>query len=1400
MQAVREASAIDAATAAGRPSDAAITAAGRPDQAFDQLSQLPSPREMFHENASRRSPPSPQTPRVPLQLPLQPPLQPEQESVAAPLLTRHHVARDLARSSPLSAGLTSKSPSFSTQQPSSSPVPNVTATVIAANPAPAPAPGDSAIVAAAADASLVSPFSIPARSSGVFYSPASPPQQTTTTTHISGSTAHFGGSTTHFRFTTIAHSRNRALSAPHLGDLGSSSLLLFPRSPNAAESAPLSHSTHPNLSPTSSLSTTSTTLPAVLGAALSPPPYRQATAAVLPLDLPLDLPRDLSPDLTPPPGLPPDLPPDLPSVGSAGRPIAVGALVGEAEVGRSEAEEREAEWRLCAEEMAQLKALLLDDADRGDGGGCAGTQSAPLGQCAEQAGLPGQRAEHDGSRRAVSRSNGDPPAPHPAEMFLAAAATSQGNPHQRFAVQANPQQQQQQQRQGRSQQNDIYRQYLLAELRKARASMLSRGATASLGLPEHAPSPGDQTANKRPGNAVLEKAMVLEAPSKEVVTSPGGRTVNNRPRAAVVPGKAKAATAGDVACLGVGVGGGGGRSAMVQSAMVQSAMLTPLGIVTLSPQARANSGACFPGSPFGNAGVRKEKEGEKEATGAVREATEAAREADEQELREICSLLFSAGAREADGFLQGALDGAGGKGVVGGSSGWEASGSQLLGSTSLPQQQGTLQHKLPHRTIPQQATPHHAAATHATPRHAAVPRATPHHAAVPHATPHHAAVPHATPHHTAVQHATRHHAAVPRATPQHTLIHDQVPLMVTEQETMPLQGVLAAAAFQAAAVEPFQESTLTRQEMMLLQDVLASPFATRPSASSAEFPRGTFEQPQRRAPKSEAQRSSGMAGERDLSRRNTRGAEQGAVHHTVKQLRAVVAGSSSSPSDDGLTSAAETAGEAAAAAAATGAQLFFNQSRSSTTGGGAGCGTRATCPRTTAVGASGPTVTAVGVSSVGAACIGASGDNTAALLPSMRTAEDKSLLVPTTVDRSSVESSRVSVSVPAKAFTLEDQQYHHPESSHGFGGKRVINDAGAWTLWDGNQPVWNAGDLDSVRIDGFPGFSPQPVTPPPWDGLRCLVCGSELSKDNTTAARVLPNYVGPEGLGRTLKLRVHGCNDCLGLLIPSYIRSLERETARESVAGGSRRVQGSGSETGGDANDADAPVGELREDLHMKNVGAGVEEPLQEQEAETERNRSKSHEKDVQKRGDVEALRMEIGNKEDLRVPFERYGQIKDVYLPKDYHTGEPRGFGFVQFVNMADAEDAQYELDRTNFNGREITVVFAEENRKKPDEMSTRERYSSRDRPSFGRRRGHSRSRSRSPPGRRSFSPPPRRRSRSPPPRRSGPPRRSPSYSNEDRDRSYSRSPSPRGRGRGRSPPPPRNGSAGAPRQGSEW
>ena len=52
---------------------------------------------------------------------------------------------------------------------------------------------------------------------------------------------------------------------------------------------------------------------------------------------------------------------------------------------------------------------------------------------------------------------------------------------------------------------------------------------------------------------------------------------------------------------------------------------------------------------------------------------------------------------------------------------------------------------------------------------------------------------------------------------------------------------------------------------------------------------------------------------------------------------------------------------------------------------------------------------------------------------------------------------------------------------------------------------------------------------------------------------------------------------------------------------------------------------------------------------------------------------------EDLRRPFGQFGPIKDVYLPRDYYTGDPRGFGFVQYVDPADAAEAKHLMDHCN-------------------------------------------------------------------------------------------------------------------------
>lgn len=129
---------------------------------------------------------------------------------------------------------------------------------------------------------------------------------------------------------------------------------------------------------------------------------------------------------------------------------------------------------------------------------------------------------------------------------------------------------------------------------------------------------------------------------------------------------------------------------------------------------------------------------------------------------------------------------------------------------------------------------------------------------------------------------------------------------------------------------------------------------------------------------------------------------------------------------------------------------------------------------------------------------------------------------------------------------------------------------------------------------------------------------------------------------------------------------------------------------------------------------------------------------------------------EDLRGPFGEFGPLKDVYLPRDYYTGEPRGFGFVQYLDPDDAADAKYNMDGQILLGRELTVVFAEENRKKPAEMRARQRSSGRGSDSgrslsrYSRSPRHGRSYSRSSNRERSYSRSPYSRSRSGSPIRS--------------------------------------------------
>eukprot|EP00922_Rhytidocystis_sp_ex-Travisia-forbesii_P006383 GHVS01009238.1.p1 GENE.GHVS01009238.1~~GHVS01009238.1.p1 ORF type:complete len:313 (+),score=37.17 GHVS01009238.1:33-971(+) len=75
-----------------------------------------------------------------------------------------------------------------------------------------------------------------------------------------------------------------------------------------------------------------------------------------------------------------------------------------------------------------------------------------------------------------------------------------------------------------------------------------------------------------------------------------------------------------------------------------------------------------------------------------------------------------------------------------------------------------------------------------------------------------------------------------------------------------------------------------------------------------------------------------------------------------------------------------------------------------------------------------------------------------------------------------------------------------------------------------------------------------------------------------------------------------------------------------------------------------------------------------------------------------------------VREIFERFGPIRDVYLPLDYSTKRPRGFGFVEFHDERDTTAALDELDQCEIDGNRIEVTMAQRGRSSPDAMRSRD------------------------------------------------------------------------------------------------
>jgi len=69
----------------------------------------------------------------------------------------------------------------------------------------------------------------------------------------------------------------------------------------------------------------------------------------------------------------------------------------------------------------------------------------------------------------------------------------------------------------------------------------------------------------------------------------------------------------------------------------------------------------------------------------------------------------------------------------------------------------------------------------------------------------------------------------------------------------------------------------------------------------------------------------------------------------------------------------------------------------------------------------------------------------------------------------------------------------------------------------------------------------------------------------------------------------------------------------------------------------------------------------------------------------------------ELKEIFSKYGEIEDATVISDKFTGRSKGFGFVTFVNDADAEKAMAEMNNKEVDGRALKVTEAKPLEERP-------------------------------------------------------------------------------------------------------
>ena len=74
-------------------------------------------------------------------------------------------------------------------------------------------------------------------------------------------------------------------------------------------------------------------------------------------------------------------------------------------------------------------------------------------------------------------------------------------------------------------------------------------------------------------------------------------------------------------------------------------------------------------------------------------------------------------------------------------------------------------------------------------------------------------------------------------------------------------------------------------------------------------------------------------------------------------------------------------------------------------------------------------------------------------------------------------------------------------------------------------------------------------------------------------------------------------------------------------------------------------------------------------------------------------MKLYVGNlpyrmsEEELRNPFEEFGEVASVNIVYDRETGRSKGFGFVEMPNESEAEQAMEQLNGQPVGGRPLRI-----------------------------------------------------------------------------------------------------------------